>query len=47
VGWSSVYSRATNAIIRNEVDALGGEIIGEEYVLPDSTEVTRVVRAGA
>ena len=44
VGWNSVYSRAANAIIRDEVEACGGEIVGEEYVLPDSTEVTRVVR---
>jgi urea transport system substrate-binding protein len=40
----SVYSRTTNAIIRDEVEAAGGEIAGEEYVLPDSTEVIRVVR---
>jgi len=45
VGWNSVYSRATNAIIRDEVAASGGEIVGEAYLLPDSTEVTRVVRA--
>jgi urea ABC transporter urea binding protein len=44
VGWNSIYSRAANAIIRDEVERLHGEIIGEEYVLPDSTEVTRVVR---
>jgi ABC-type branched-subunit amino acid transport system substrate-binding protein len=44
VGWNSVYSRAAKAIIRDEVERLRGEIIGEEYVLPDSTEVTRVVR---
>lgn len=44
VGWNSIYSRATNAIIRDEVEASGGEVVGEEYVLPDSTEVTRVVR---
>ncbi len=44
VGWNSVYSRATNAIIRDEVDSYGGEILGEEYVLPDSAEVTRIVR---
>jgi urea transport system substrate-binding protein len=44
VGWNSVYSKAANAIIRDEVEACGGEIVGEEYVLPDSTEVTRVVR---
>jgi urea transport system substrate-binding protein len=44
VGWNSVYSRAANAIIRDEVEASGGEIVGEDYLLPDSTEVTRVVR---
>ena len=44
VGWNSVYSRAANAVIRDEVEAAGGEIVGEEYVLPDSTEVTRAVR---
>jgi urea transport system substrate-binding protein len=44
VGRNSVYSRAANAIIRDEVEGLGGEIVGEEYVLPDSAEVTRVVR---
>jgi urea transport system substrate-binding protein len=45
VGWNSVYSRAANAIIRDEVQALGGEIVGEEYVLPDSPDVTRIVRS--
>jgi urea transport system substrate-binding protein len=44
VGWNSVYSRAANAIIRDEVEALGGKIVGEEYLLPRSNEVTRVVR---
>ena len=44
VGWNSVYSRATNAIIRDEVENSGGQVVGEEYVLPDSTELTRVVR---
>ena len=44
VGWNSVYSKAANAIVRDEVEALGGSVVGEEYVLPDSTEVTRVVR---
>ena len=29
---------------RDEVEGLGGQIVGEEYVPPDSTEVTRVVR---
>jgi len=45
VGWNSVYSRAANAIIRDEVEELGGAIVGEEYVLPDTVEITRVVRA--
>jgi urea transport system substrate-binding protein len=45
VGRNSVYSRAANEIIRDEVKASGGEILGEEYIHPDSTEVTRVVRA--
>jgi urea transport system substrate-binding protein len=44
LGWNSVYSRAANEIIRDEVEASGGQIVGEEYVLPDSTEVARVVR---
>ena len=44
VGWNSVYSRAASAIIRDEVEASDGEIVGEEYEFPDSTEVTRVVR---
>jgi urea transport system substrate-binding protein len=42
VGWDSIYSQAANAVIRDEVEGLGGEIIGEEYVLLDSTEITRV-----
>ena len=44
MGWNSVHSRAGNAIIRDEVEASGGEIVGEEYVLPNSAEVTRMVR---
>jgi urea transport system substrate-binding protein len=44
IGRNSVYSRAANEIIRDEVQASGGEIVGEEYLVPDSTEVTRAVR---
>ena len=44
MGWNSVYSRSANAIIRDEINALGGEIVGEEYLLPNSTDVARVVR---
>lgn len=32
IGWNSIYPRATNAIVRDEVGSLGGEIVGEEYV---------------
>ena len=32
IGWNSIYPRATNEIIRDEVGSLGGEIVGEEYV---------------
>jgi urea transport system substrate-binding protein len=32
IGWNSIYPRATNAIIRDEVGSIGGEIVGEEYV---------------
>lgn len=32
IGWDFIYPRATNAIIRDEVELLGGEIVGEEYL---------------
>jgi urea transport system substrate-binding protein len=32
IGWNSIYPQATNAIIKDEVMSLGGEIVGEEYV---------------
>jgi urea transport system substrate-binding protein len=44
LGWDSVYSHAAHAIIRDEVAALGGQIAGEEYLLPASPEVLGVVR---
>jgi urea transport system substrate-binding protein len=43
VGWDSIYSHAVNAIITDEVRSLGGDIVGEEYLLPYSTDVRRVV----
>ena len=43
VGLDQVYARAANAIIRDEVTALGGEIAGEEYLLMSSTEVADAV----
>ena len=44
LGWDSVYSHAAHAIIREELAALGGQIAGEEYLLPASPEVSGVVR---
>ncbi len=43
VGLDQVYARAANAIIRDEVTALGGEIVGEDYLLMSSTEVADAV----
>lgn len=43
VGLDQVYARAVNAIIRDEVTALGGAIAGEEYLLMSSTEVAGAV----
>jgi len=44
LGWDSVYSHAAHAVIREELAALGGQIAGEEYLLPASPEVSGVVR---
>ncbi len=44
IGWNSVYSHATNAIIRDEVAALGGEIVGEQYLPPLGADVAAVTR---
>jgi urea transport system substrate-binding protein len=43
MGLDQVYARVANAIIRDEVAALGGEIVGEEYLLMSSTEVADAV----
>jgi urea transport system substrate-binding protein len=45
VGWNSVYSRALNEVLRDEVETLGGSISGEEYISPDTVEVGRIVRS--
>jgi urea transport system substrate-binding protein len=45
VGRDSVFSWAAHALIRDEVQALGGEIVGEAYVSPSGANVTRVVEA--
>jgi hypothetical protein len=43
VNCDQVRRLQTGVGIRDEVDALGGEIIGGEYVLPNGTEVTGIV----
>jgi urea transport system substrate-binding protein len=43
VGLDQVYSRAVSAIAHDEVAALGGQIVGEEYLTLRSTDATDVV----
>ena len=45
IGWDSIYPRATNAIISDEVRALGGEIVGEEYLHARKVASTRRCRS--
>jgi urea transport system substrate-binding protein len=45
VGSDYVFPRSANAIIRDFVTALGGEIVGEEYVLLGSEDVQGAVDA--
>jgi urea transport system substrate-binding protein len=44
LGLDSFYSHAAHAVIRAELAALGGQITGEDYLLPASLEVSGVVR---
>lgn len=44
VGWDSIYSRAANEIIRDEIGAAGGEIVGEAYLAPDGGNVSGAVQ---
>ena len=44
VGSDYVFPRAANAIIRDQVASLGAEIVGEEYLLLGSSDVTDLVR---
>jgi urea transport system substrate-binding protein len=44
VGCDSVYAHAVHAVIRDEAQRLGSLVVGEEYLLPGSTEVSAVVR---
>ncbi len=43
VGSDYIFPHIANAIIREQVQALGGEIVGEQYVLLGSTEVQPLV----
>src|SRR5439155_1559019 len=44
VGSDYVFPRAANAVIGDELKALGGQVVGEAYVPLGSGEVTEVVR---
>lgn len=44
VGSDYVFPRTTNAIIRDIVSALQGEILGEEYILLGSSDVEELVK---
>ena len=44
VGWDSIYSRACNAILRDEIGALGGLVVGEEYIHVAGIEIHSVVQ---
>jgi urea transport system substrate-binding protein len=43
VGSDYVFPRTANAIIRDQVMALGGEVVGEDYILLGSVDVDAVV----
>jgi urea transport system substrate-binding protein len=45
VGSDYVFPRTANAIIKDQVTAAGGEIVGEEYILLGSTDVDRIVQS--
>jgi len=44
VGWDSIYSRASNAILRDEIESLGGMVVGEEYIHVAGIEIRSVVQ---
>ena len=43
VGWDLIYSRASNAILRDEIEVLGGIVVGEEYIHIAGIEIRSVV----
>jgi urea transport system substrate-binding protein len=44
IGSDYVFPRTANAIIKDQLAALGGQVLGEAYVLLGSTDVREVVR---
>ncbi len=44
IGSDYVFPRTANAIIRDQLTALQGEIVGEEYILLGSKDVSRVIQ---
>jgi urea transport system substrate-binding protein len=44
VGLDSVYSRASSAVIRDEAQRLGSQVVGEEFLVPKTSEVGEAVR---
>lgn len=44
VGSDYVFPRTANAIIRDQIAALGGEVVGEEYLLLGSPDAAPIVR---
>ncbi len=43
VGSDYVFPRTANAIIKDQLSALGGEVVGEEYILLGSSNVENVI----
>ncbi len=43
-GLDTIYSRAAHAVVRDEAKILGSQIVGEELLLVDDTEVAETVR---
>jgi urea transport system substrate-binding protein len=44
VGYDSVFSWAVHALIRDEIAALGGEVVGDEYLTGEDADSQRAVR---
>ena len=45
VGSDYVFPRTANAIIKDQLAALGGQVVGEEYILLGSSDVRNVIQA--